>query len=82
MSESPIAAQAAGTYTFDTIGSALDTLIYVLDGDCAGAELACNDDAVGLASSVTVNLAANQTVIVVLDAYAGSGGDYVLNISQ
>ena len=37
-------APEAGTYTIDTMDSGFDTVLYVLDGTCGGAELACNDD--------------------------------------
>jgi hypothetical protein len=84
-------APAAGSYTFDTVGSNFDTVLYVLDS-CSGQELACDDDVIlGVVrtSEVTVDLAANQTVIVVVDAfsqsqlyYAGYNftWDYVLNV--
>jgi hypothetical protein len=80
-------APSAGTYTFDTLGSEGDTVLYVLDGDCSGAELACDDDIDSLAgnfqSEVQVALSANQTVIVVLDSYDPSaGGAFQLHVRQ
>lgn len=76
-------APAAARYRFDTQGSALDTVLYVLEGDgCSGAELACNDDVGGglFSSAVEVDLVAGEQVTVVVDAwYSGSGG-YVLNV--
>lgn len=65
-------AGAAGTYSFDTAGSEIDTVIYVLDG-CGGTELACNDDDVGEVEQarVEVTLDAGQTVIVVIDGFSG-----------
>jgi hypothetical protein len=74
-------ATAAGNYTFDTVGSAIDTVLAVLE-DCDGPELGCNDDAVGLTSSVTVPLAAGQTVIIVVDGFGGETGPFTLNISN
>ena len=72
-------APADDTYTFDTFGSNYDTVLYVLDG-CGGAELACNDDAgADVQSEVSVALIADQTVIIVVDGWAGSNGDVVLN---
>jgi hypothetical protein len=50
----------------------------VRDLTCAGAELACNDDAGDLSSLVQVNLAAGQTIVLVAD---GGGGPYQLNIA-
>ena len=73
-------APAAGLYTFDTVGSAYDTVLYVLD-DCGGAELACNDDSAGLQSSLQVNLLAGQSVRVVVDGFSTNAGAYVLNIT-
>jgi hypothetical protein len=71
---------AAGTYTIDTVGSVYDTVLYVLDG-CAGAQLACNDDFVGLQSRLTVSLSAGQTVLIVVDGYSSTSvGSYTLNV--
>ncbi|MFO0646499.1 MAG: putative metal-binding motif-containing protein [Polyangiales bacterium] len=76
-------APAAGDYTFDTEGSAFDTVLYARDGGCAGRELGCNDDAsgLGLSSRVTVRLAEGQTVALFVDGYGGDSGRFVLNIS-
>ncbi len=72
---------AAGAYQIDLLGSSYDTVLYVRDGDCAGEELACNDDFAGRQSGVQVDLAASQRVVVVVDGYLEFEGDYVLNIS-
>ncbi len=72
-------APASGDYTFDTFGSDFDTVLTVLDG-CGGAELACNDDTLGTQSEVTVTLSAGQTVLVVVDGFAASIGDVVVNV--
>lgn len=74
-------APAAGAYTIDLEGSDYDTVLYVQDAACGGDELACNDDAIGLQSSVGVNLAANQTVVFVVSGYSGSVGNFTLNIN-
>jgi hypothetical protein len=74
-------APAAGVYTINTIGSAYDTMLYVRDG-CGGAELACNDDAVGLQSRVNVTLAAGQAIIIYVDGFGSDRGPYDLNISM
>lgn len=63
-------ASGAGTYRFATTTS-VDTVLYLLDGDCAGAELACNDDGPsGAASALSATLTAGQTVIVVVEGFA------------
>lgn len=75
-------ADEAGLYTFDTIGSSFDTVLYVQDGDsCGAAELACDDDGAAEATSrVQVQLAAGQSVIVMVDAYAiEDTGAFTLN---
>lgn len=72
---------SSGTWVIDTAGSDFDTVLYVTDG-CDGAELACNDDADGLQSRVTVEATAGQSLIVVVDGFgSGDEGAFVLNIS-
>jgi hypothetical protein len=75
-------AEVGGTYVFDTVGSTFDTQLSILDGPgCAGTELGCSDDAIGLQSQVVVDLAAGQQVSVIVDGFTvGSEGDYTLNI--
>jgi len=76
-------APKAALYAFDTLGSSYDTSIAILDGTCGGAELACNDDAGKLPTSrAQVRLAAGQQVIVVVDGYGGSQGEFVLNVDE
>ena len=78
-------APSAGSYTFDTSGTAYDTLLELRDGSCDGAPLACNDD-VGtgmLWSSASVTLVVGQHVIVVIDAYrTDRSGTWILNIAS
>jgi hypothetical protein len=69
----------AGTYTFDTFGSSFDTKI-ALYSDCA-TELACNDDSGGLQSQLSLDMNADQTVLVVVDGYGGNVGPWVLNVA-
>ena len=73
-------APAAGWYSFDTTGIYDDTVLYVLDGDCDGAELACNDNIAGVRSAVAVELDAGQPVVAVIDAAnAGEAIDVTLS---
>jgi len=74
-------ADQEGVYRFDTSGSSADTIVQILDGDCTGPELACNDDSDlgGLAALVDVDLSAGQTVTVSVDSFDGLG-DFVLNV--
>ena len=73
-------APSAGRWTFDTLGSDGDTVLYVLDG-CGGAALACNDDASDLQSIVSVDLAEGQEVVVAVGSFAGDTDSYTLNVS-
>ncbi len=76
-------APEAGTYTFATLGSSYDTVIYVRDGECGSTELACDDDtADGTLSLISdLPLAAGQTVTIHLDGYSGCG-NYSLTIEN
>ena len=75
-------APAAGSYVFDTVGSTYDTLLHVRNLGCNA--LACNDDtpAIGLASQVTVPLGAGETVLVAVDGFGASQGEYTLNVTS
>ncbi|MBL4689252.1 MAG: hypothetical protein JKY37_31960 [Nannocystaceae bacterium] len=72
-------AEVDGFYVFDTVGSNFDTVLYVLDGDCSGNELACNDDNTGTQSEVGVVLTTGQVVTVVVDSFGIAGGSFTLN---
>lgn len=74
-------APATGTYSIDTGGSAFDTVLYVREGSCSGTELACNDDANGVSSRVTVSLAAGERVAIVVDGFDTMNGPFALNIT-
>lgn len=72
-------ALVAGTYTFDTLGSGYDTVLSLRE-DCVGPELECNDDTVMLTSQVTLDMVAGQSVLIVVDGYGNSTGNFELNI--
>lgn len=77
-------APAAGSFTFSLAGSSYDTLLYVRDandGSCDGAQLACNDDSIGVASSVSATLFAGQQVLIVVDGFGSGSGSWTLAIS-
>ncbi|MGB1275510.1 MAG: hypothetical protein ACPG77_07155, partial [Nannocystaceae bacterium] len=75
-------AAQAGNYTFDTFGTAFDTVMYVMEDVCGGNEIDCNDDEQGLQSQVNVTLAADQTVVIGVDGFgAGNVGNTLLNIT-
>ncbi len=75
-------APSAGTYTIDTNGSALDTVLYVLDS-CQGTEVLCDDDGgTGLQSQVSGVLREGQRVILVVDGYGTNAGAVTLSIRR
>jgi hypothetical protein len=68
-----------GTFTFDTFGS-VDTVLEILSPECS--LYACSDDASpDGTSAATLELGAGQTVVVFVDAIAGSG-PLTLHIDQ
>ncbi|MCA9545271.1 MAG: hypothetical protein KC613_12795, partial [Myxococcales bacterium] len=73
-------AAADGVACADTTGSGYDTLLYVRRAACAdGAQVACNDDAVGLRARVEFAVTAGEDYFVFVDGFNG-GGDYVLSL--
>jgi hypothetical protein len=77
-------APADGSYVLDTGGSDIDTVLYVLDGVCAGPELRCDDDGLAgtNASLTSLSLAAGQTITVVVDAFGVTGGPLSLTVRE
>jgi len=73
-------APTAGRYTFSTCGTRFDTVLTVLDGTCSGPQLGCNDDRCGWASSITLDVADGQGLVIIVDGLFESGS-YELNIS-
>lgn len=68
----------AGTFAFDTPQTAFDTLVFVLDGVCAGDELAC-----GYELPVELSLAAGQTVTVGVEGlFAADVGELQLRVQS
>jgi hypothetical protein len=77
-------APRAGNFLFDTNGSAYDTVLTVTAADCAGMEVACDDDqGAGTRSRIALPMVASGTVFVVtVQGYDGASGDFVLNITE
>ena len=74
-------APATAAYTFDTIGSSFDTVLEVRNGGCDGPRLTCNNDGGGAGTSkLTVSLAQDQVVTIIVDGRYGSQGSYTLNV--
>ncbi|MEZ4392278.1 MAG: hypothetical protein R3A48_14405 [Polyangiales bacterium] len=77
-------APRAGTFTFTTAGSDFDTLLY-LRSECGGRDRACNDDVVSgvvRSSTATLELAAGEPLLIFIDGWEDSAGNYVLNIAE
>ncbi|MFV8753836.1 hypothetical protein ACNOYE_25100 [Nannocystaceae bacterium ST9] len=75
-------APETATYTISTAGSNYDSLLYVRDGGCEGAELACDDDFEGsLAAQLDVDLEAGQTISIFVDGFNGAGS-FNLSITE
>jgi hypothetical protein len=53
----------AGRFQIDSTQSDFAHALYLLSGDCGGTELACSTDGV-----IEVDLAANETIVVVVDS--------------
>lgn len=76
-------APQAGSYTIHTTGSDFDTILYIRDGSCVGDELACDDDGgPSTQSSVTLELAAGQDIVIFADGYSSNSGSVVLTIES
>jgi hypothetical protein len=75
-------APTSGSYTFDTNGSSFYTVLDVRAGSCDGPSLGCDDDGGTLFySQVTVNLAAGEFVVVIIDGSQNkASGSYVLHV--
>ncbi len=74
-------APADGDYTFATAGTNYDTVLYVLDGVCGGAELACNDDTADTSSAVSLHLFEGQAISVVIDGFSpGVSGAWHIDV--
>ncbi len=62
-------APSAGTLTASLCGSSFDTALSMYADNCAGAEIACNDDDCGLQSTVSGPIASGQTVVIQVGGY-------------
>lgn len=71
-----------GRFRVETLGSNFDSLLTVLDGQCFGPELGCNDDAGDLTSRVDVDLFGGQTVTFVVDSFNQGVGEVALTVSE
>ena len=59
---------ADGTYVMDTTDWYRDTVLYVLDGDCTGSELACNESpSTSQRSVLSVTAQEGDELLIVVD---------------
>ncbi len=67
----------------DTVGSTFDTVLYLKDATCAGADLACNDQGgVASTSAFTTGALPAGGYAIVVDGWLGTNvGPYVLNVN-
>jgi hypothetical protein len=77
-------ASCTGEVTFDTFGSAYDTVLAVYDGcECpVGIEIACNDDSGSLQSQVVVSVVEGNCYKIQVGGFFGAVGTGVLNITK
>lgn len=75
-------APRTGSYTFDTVGSAFDTVLYLRNAE--GTQLDCNDDiqpGVNAQSRVSLILTESQAVTIFVDGFESQSGAFVLRIN-
>jgi hypothetical protein len=79
-------APQAGFYTFDTLGSEFDTILYVrespADTSCGTRERACNDDRDPgtRQSQLGLSLARGERVVIIVDGFADERGEFTLTV--
>jgi len=71
----------AGTYVFDTVGSGYDTVLSINSNCNQDTALGCNDDAIGAASQLTLDLQAGQSIVIAVSGFNGQTGNWILNIT-
>ncbi len=75
-------APVTGSFTFDTNGSAYDTVLTLYQNDCT-TELNCDDDGgIGLQSSITRDLLTGDEILIVVEGWVANEGNYIINITE
>lgn len=74
-------APVTGTYRFDTEGSDLKNVVYLLPSTCEGLELGCKISDGDQPASIERDIEAGTALVIVVDGQHGSKGDFVLNIT-
>jgi hypothetical protein len=76
-------APSAGTYSFSTKGSGFDTMLEIFD--LTGESIGCNNNdesEFGTHSKLTLELTANQQLLITLDGWRDNQGAYKLAITR
>ncbi len=73
-------ASCDGTATASTCGSGFDTALSVWDA-CGGSQLACNDDACGLQSTINWAVTSGTTYYIRVSGFNNACGSYSIDIS-
>jgi len=76
-------APSAGAWRIDTVGSEVDTILAAWPGECVTPRdpSACNDDADGFASAITIDAEEGEVWTFVVTGFDGRTGAWVLNIA-
>ena len=69
-----------GTATASTCGSGFDTALSAWDA-CGGSQLACNDDACGLQSTIAWSVSAGVTYFIRVSGFNNASGIFTLEVS-
>lgn len=73
----------SGTFTANTNGSAYDTVLYARETCEIGRDVACNDDGgTGTDSQIRFRLAEGDSIVIVVDGFGSSEGEFILNIGS
>ncbi len=71
-----------GLLTVSCCGASYDSVISIIDFDCAGIELACNDDFCGVSSTVSTSVTLGQVVMIRVAGFNGGSGTGTLHVQQ
>lgn len=71
-----------GRFAFSILDSDYDSVIAIEDLACDGAELACNDDFLGLGSAIALDLVGDQALRITIDSANVDMGSFALDIED
>ncbi|MGH7894672.1 MAG: alpha/beta hydrolase family protein, partial [Candidatus Binatia bacterium] len=69
--------------TIETCGGTtdFDTALFIRENTCLGPDLACNDDACGSQSRITLPVTGGITYFIVVDGFIAAAGTFTLSVS-